>query len=283
LGFAPQGIAAAWPHCRAEGFALRGRFSAQADGDEWCERRLLARVHHYTVKRLRAEIEPVAARDFMRFLFAWQRVAADARMEGPEALDIVASQLEGFEAPAAAWESEILPAASRAMNPIGSTIAASRPADMARLRPLSPRPNGGEGRVAPVRTTPITLLARRHAALWASLSPKSVEIEPSSAARAVADYIRQHGASFFDELVGGAGLLANASRRGLSELVALGLVSSDSFAGLRALLVPSNEKKADRARTAAAPDGKVRHGGSGALGARSPCAGSGTRRQERKR
>src|SRR6202043_3484061 len=91
-----------------EGFAFRGRFLA-IDEDQWCERRLLARVHRYTIKRLRAEIEPVAARDFLRFLLSWQRVAADARMEGPEAMEAVVEQLEGFAAPAGAWESEILP------------------------------------------------------------------------------------------------------------------------------------------------------------------------------
>jgi hypothetical protein len=82
-------------------------FCGDASTEEWCERRLLSRIHHYTLKRLRAEIEPVAARDFLRFLFDWQHVSADARMAGPKALDGVAAQLEGFEAPAAAWESEI--------------------------------------------------------------------------------------------------------------------------------------------------------------------------------
>ena len=89
---------------------MRGRFSAGATDDEWCERRLLARIHHYTIKRLRAEIEPVAARDFIRFLFSWQHVAPEARMEGAKALGPVIDQLEGFGAPAGAWESEILPA-----------------------------------------------------------------------------------------------------------------------------------------------------------------------------
>ena len=83
----------------AEGFAMRGRFTPEATADEWCERRLLSRIHHYTLKRLRAEIEPVAAHDFLRFLFSWQHVSADARMAGPKALDDVVAQLEGFEAP----------------------------------------------------------------------------------------------------------------------------------------------------------------------------------------
>jgi ATP-dependent Lhr-like helicase len=93
----------------AEGFAMRGCFTPDASAEEWCERRLLSRIHHYTLRRLRAEIEPVGARDFLRFLFDWQHVSTDARMEGPKALDRVVAQLEGFEAPAAAWESEILP------------------------------------------------------------------------------------------------------------------------------------------------------------------------------
>src|ERR1700682_5135097 len=88
----------------------RGGCTADAMDDEWCDPRLLSRIHHYTLKRLRAEIEPVAARDFLRFLFDWQHVSADARVAGPKALDRVVAQLEGFEAPAAAWESEILAA-----------------------------------------------------------------------------------------------------------------------------------------------------------------------------
>ena len=110
LGLEPQDIGAALTALETEGFALRGRFTPGASVDEWCERGLLARIHRYTVKRLRAEIEPVAARDFLRFLFDWQRVAADTRMQGPEAVGELVRQLEGFEAPAGAWETEILPA-----------------------------------------------------------------------------------------------------------------------------------------------------------------------------
>ncbi len=110
LGLHENEIAAALAALEAEGFALRGRFTPDAGEEEWCERRLLARIHRYTIGRLRAEIEPVAARDFLRFLFEWQRVAPDARMEGPDALEAVIGQLEGFQAPAGAWETEILPA-----------------------------------------------------------------------------------------------------------------------------------------------------------------------------
>jgi ATP-dependent helicase Lhr and Lhr-like helicase len=244
LGLAEHEVAAALAALEAEGFAMRGPFSPAAVGEEWCERRLLARIHGYTVKRLRAEIEPVAARDFLRFLLSWQRVTADARMQGHDAIDTVVAQLEGFEAPAAAWESEILPARIAGYEPrwLDDRCLAGQIAWI-RLRPRSGRSgNGSESRVAPVRTTPITLLARRHALHWTSLSPPADDVAPGIRAQAVADYIRQHGASFFDELVEGTGLLRTQVEEALAELVALGLVSSDSFGGLRALLVPSAER-----------------------------------------
>jgi ATP-dependent Lhr-like helicase len=243
LGLDSSEIAAALAALQTEGFAMRGRFSDPFGSEEWCERRLLARIHHYTVKRLRAEIEPVSARDFMRFLFAWQRVAS-ARMEGPDALGVIISQLEGYEAAAGAWESEILPARLKGYESDWlDDLCLAGHATWARLRPLHVRVNGTESKPSPVRSTPITLLSRRQAALWASLSPNPEGVAQSPAAQAVASYIRQHGASFFDELVIGTSLLRTKVEDALSELVALGHVASDSFAGLRALLVPANERK----------------------------------------
>ncbi len=99
---------------------LRGRFTEEASapeavqlGDrtlEWCERRLLARINRYTIKTLRAEIEPVSPADFMRFLFDWQGVTRQPKPEGVESLAAVITQLEGYEVPAAAWESDVLAA-----------------------------------------------------------------------------------------------------------------------------------------------------------------------------
>jgi ATP-dependent Lhr-like helicase len=243
LNLAPSEIAAALAALQTEGFALRGRFSDPTGAEEWCERRLLARIHHYTVKRLRAEIEPVSARDFMRFLFAWQRVGL-TRMEGPDALPVILAQLEGFEAAARAWEGEILPVRLKDYESrrLDDLCLAGR-ATWARLRPLNARPNGSDSKPSPVGTTPITLLARRHAALWSSLSPKADGGALSPAAQAVASFIRQHGASFFEEIVVGTSLLRTKVEDALSELVALGQVASDSFAGLRALLVPAHERR----------------------------------------
>ena len=252
LGLAPAAIAGGLAALQAEGFALRGRFTPGALSDEWCERRLLARIHRYTLKRLRAEIEPVAAKDFLRFLFDWQRVAQGARMEGPDALAAVLGQLEGFEAPAGAWETEILPARVAGYDPawLDDECLAGRIA-WARLRPRSLRPDGSErggAAVAPVRSTPIALLARRHAPLWAALSPPPDETQASSRAQAVVACIRGNGASFFDELCDGTRLLRPQVEAALAELVALGLVNSDSFAGLRALLMPADKRRTRRGR-----------------------------------
>src|SRR5207237_342452 len=242
LGLAPSDIAAALAALQTEGFALRGRFTPGidpgADNDEWCERRLLARIHRYTLKRLRAEIEPVAARDFLRSLFEWQRVTQQSRMEGPDALAAVLGQLEGFEAAAGAWETEILAARGAEYEPawLDDHCLAGRTA-WARLRPRNPRPDGERG-ISPVRTTPITFLARRNAPLWSALSPAPDPAQASPRARAVMKVIEEHGASFFDELAEGSGQLKPQVEEALGELVALGLVTSDSFAGMRALPDP---------------------------------------------
>ncbi|HVZ31491.1 MAG TPA: hypothetical protein VG963_03650, partial [Polyangiaceae bacterium] len=109
LGLEPEEVSSALAALEVEGFALRGRFTPGSNAAEWCDRRLLARIHHYTVRRLRAEIEPVAAREFLRFLFDWQRITDETRLEGPDAVPAAVALLEGFEAPAGAWETEILP------------------------------------------------------------------------------------------------------------------------------------------------------------------------------
>jgi ATP-dependent helicase Lhr and Lhr-like helicase len=110
LGLEPGAAAGALAALESEGAILKGRFLPGVNDEQWCDRRLLARVHHYTVRRLRSEIDPVPARDFLRFLFAWQHVSEETRLEGPDSLSATLSALEGFEAPAKAWETEILPA-----------------------------------------------------------------------------------------------------------------------------------------------------------------------------
>ena len=112
-------INAALLQLESEGFVLRGQFGGNANDNipEWCERRLLARIHRYTIRTLRAEIEPVAAADFMRFLLDWQGITTEPRPEGVASLAGVIEQLEGYELPAVAWESEVLPARMGAYEP----------------------------------------------------------------------------------------------------------------------------------------------------------------------
>jgi ATP-dependent Lhr-like helicase len=245
LAISPEEMETILLALEAEGSVMRGRFTPGTTEDEWCERRVLARIHRYTVNRLRQEIEPVELRDFMRFLFHWQRVAAEARVEGPDAVAGVVSQLEGFEAPAAAWETEILPARVNEYDPawLDELSLAGRVA-WSRLVPLK---SAGERTPSPVRTTPIVLTPRKNLGVWTGLSAGQTDAVPSSRAQQVMQYLAEHGASFFEELVDGAGLLRVQVEEALGELVALGLVAADSFAGLRALLVPPDRRRATHA------------------------------------
>jgi ATP-dependent Lhr-like helicase len=240
LGLPPAEIDAALAKLEAEGSVMRGRFTPEARDLEWCERRLLARIHRYTVNRLRAEIEPVEARDFLRFLFRWQRVAPESRVEGADAVAAIVSQLEGFDAPAAAWETEILPARVNEYDPawLDELSLAGR---VVWTRLAAARPNG-DRTPSPVRTTPIALLARRHLGVWSTLADAGDGAPLGSRAREVADFIGAHGASFFDEIVAGTKLLRTQVEEALGELTALGVVNADSFGGLRALLVPSDRR-----------------------------------------
>src|SRR5437867_1526663 len=113
----PSEIEAALLALEAEGFILRGRFHSGAPELEWCERRLLARIHRLTINRLRAEIQPVSIADFYRFLAAWQRVDAEHRTEGPDGLEAILEQFDGFELPAAAWEPEVLSSRAKEYDP----------------------------------------------------------------------------------------------------------------------------------------------------------------------
>jgi len=232
---------------QGEGAVLQGRFTPATAEVEWCERHLLARIHRYTLKRLRQEIEPVEPRDFARFLFDWQQVGAGSQVEGAEALPAVLALLEGYEAPAGQWEAEILPARVRdyASAWLDDLCTAGR-TTWTRLRPSTAtgRSSGGS-----LRTTPVLLLPRRSAALWARVAPAlDDDAELGSRARRLADYLVAHGASFFDEMLHGTRLLQSELEDALAELVVRGRANCDSFAGLRALMVPASKRAPSRSR-----------------------------------
>jgi ATP-dependent Lhr-like helicase len=238
----------------SEGYVIRGKFTPGTTETEWSARRLLARIHSYTLNRLRQEIEPVASTDFIRFLLAWQKVAPDHQMEGPESLKAIIEQLEGVEAPAAAWEGELLPSRMVEYDPAWlDALCLSGEVVWARLTPLSRSSDSGERTrgSGPVRNTPIALLRRKNFALWSSVFPQPAPTttgEFSTTTQMVYDYLATRGASFFTDIVENTKLLRSQVEEALAELVANGVVVSDSFAGLRALLTPGSRKTQAAAR-----------------------------------
>lgn len=248
LGQPADAVAFALAGLEREGYVLRGRFSPGALEEEWCERHLLARIHRYTVGRLRREIEPVERADFMRFLFDWQRVAPASRVRGAEALAGVLGQLEGFQAAAGAWESELLPSrvADYGINWLDDLCRSGRLL-WCRLAGLN---LAGRSRVAggPLRSTPIVLLPRKSLGLWRACLGEAAPAEPSARAERVRQVLASQGALFFDELQDEAHLLRSELENALGELVALGLAHADSFAGLRSLLLPAAKRSQQQRR-----------------------------------
>lgn len=247
----------------SEGVILRGGFTPGTTELEWCERRLLARIHRYTLNRLRAEIAPVSTADFMRFLFAWQRIEPGERAAGLEGLAAVIDQLDGYEVSAGAWESEILSGRCQEYDPaLLDMLCLTGRVAWGRLSASSTPSNGGTG-TRPIRTTPIALVRRDHTDLWLRLaSPQSTE-KRSGYGTAVLEALGARGASFLPELVAASTLLPTQVEQALGELTAAGLVTSDSFAGLRALLTPSAKRKSlglSVRRQRAAPYGIERAG-----------------------
>jgi ATP-dependent Lhr-like helicase len=214
-----------------QGRILRGRFSS--NDLEWCDRRLLARIHRYTLNKLRSEIEPVSASDFMRFLLHWQHVAGEDQVKGAEGLMAVVEQLEGFELAAAAWENDVLPA--RVADYDGALIdqlCLSGRVAWGRLTP---------GSRAPLRTSPIALLRRENLSHWGVETQAVTDL--SADAKAVREALEKRGASFFHEVLQETRLLPTVVERGLAELAGAGIATADSFAGLRALLAPPEKRR----------------------------------------
>lgn len=218
---------------------MRGYFRGDADSDEeWCARRLLARINRHTVKRLRKQVEPVSPAVYMRFLFDWHEIGMDDT-EGPDAVRRAVDRLQGFAAPAGAWESSLLP--SRVNGYFGSYLdELLTSGQYVWLRPVTdPAPGRKSG---PVRNTRIIIINRTELGDWLPLFQRGSPPELSSQATTVRDALREHRATFFADLVRITGLLRTHVEAALGELVVNGLVTSDSFAGLRALITPSAKR-----------------------------------------
>jgi ATP-dependent helicase Lhr and Lhr-like helicase len=240
LSLSRSEIDAALLALEAEGFVLRGKFQPDATEQEWCDRRLLARIHRFTIDRLRAEIQPVSPQDFYRFLLAWQRVDPQHRVEGLEGLQSVLGQLDGCELALAAWESAVLAARVNDYDPEWlDRLCFSGRVGWGRLSsPQNPKARA----FAPLRTSPVALYQRENLDDWLHLAQTNSEAELSSDTQTVFDALKRGGALFFSEIVRRTSLLPSQVEEALSQLAALGFVTSDSFDGLRALLVPSDKR-----------------------------------------
>ena len=229
----------------AGGYVLRGQFTPGGVSEEWCDRRLLARIHRYTLDRLRSEIDPVSRQDYMRALLRWQHLVPDTQVEGRGGLRSLLPRLAGFEAPASAWEEQLLRARMKYYEPSWlDELCLAGEAAWTRLTPRRAAPLGenGEpvstGTAAATRATPVTLAPRTAlfdlvAAVRSTPNAPEPAIPEAGAGAEILALLQQRGALFFDELVRGTRRLATDVERGLRELIGAGLVTSDGFQGLR--------------------------------------------------
>ncbi|HEV2112616.1 MAG TPA: DEAD/DEAH box helicase, partial [Terriglobales bacterium] len=233
----------------ASGAILRGNFTSDLPWSEaqpqWCERRLLARIHRLTVSTLRKQIEPVTAAQFMRWLLEWQHVAPGTQALGDERGTFsILRQMQGFEIPASAWERDILARRIAKYDPkILDQLSLTGAVGWGRL---SPHPatledsSDGRRRVIPTSVAPITFFAREDADWMMPLYAAGEDLGRGlgAAARDVLAYLRSRGASFFTDIVRDTGKLKSEVETALWELVAAGLITADGFDNLRALIDP---------------------------------------------
>jgi len=223
----------------AQGFVLRGHYTPGVREDEWCDRRLLARIHRYTLDRLRREIDPVSKQDYMRFLLRWQHLDPRTLVEGRGGLRALVTRLQGFEAPASTWEGELLRARMREYHASWlDELCLAGEVTWARLTPRKANPDGPHllGTAA-TRATPVTLALRPDLpALLAATrhyAPAEARDPEGGAAGEVMALLRAKGALFFEEIVRETRRLVTDVEDGMRSLIAAGLVASDGFQGLR--------------------------------------------------
>ena len=256
LGLAPAVVEAAMLQLETAGVVLRGEFTGQREEIEWCERGLLARIHRLTLGRMRKEIEPVTAADFMKFLLDWQQLSAPAKPRGREGVLQVIRQLQGLELPAPAWEQHVLPARIEAYDPADlEHLCLAGVVAWGRLRTDIPSDSAEEtlprrrSRRAPGRSAPIAFLLREDRDYFLRGSFALTEFTHlSPMAREVARYLEQYGASFLSDIARRTGLLKVKAEEALWELVARGVATGDGIAGLRVLLTPENKRHNARGR-----------------------------------
>ncbi|MBV9267463.1 MAG: hypothetical protein JO061_14925 [Acidobacteriaceae bacterium] len=248
LAFPPDEMEAALLRLEAQGQVLRGHFRSKEGEIEWCNRRILARIHRATIGSLRREIEPVTAVDFERFLQLWQHVSPGGQLQAADGTLQIIRQLQGYEIPASAWESEILARRIAKYDPeFLDELCFSGEVMWARV---SPHPAIAQNRrVRPTRIAPVTLFLREDAHWLMSDAGPADSSGLSHPAREVLLALERNGASFFVDLVRQTGRLASEVEDGLWELLAGGFVTADGFDNLRALIDPKRRRGEGRGST----------------------------------
>ena len=240
----------------AQGLLMRGNFERAAAADEldteWCERRILQRIHKLTIGRRRRQVEPVSPARFMRWLLGWQHLASETQVSGEDGLLEAISKLEGFEAPAIEWERTILP--SRVANYDSRWLDQLCLSGVVGWGRVSPHPafhevNGnGPQRVIPTNAAPITFYLRDSAA-WLDHALREQAVDETKLARALTpnglriwEFLKKRGACFAEELERSLGLSSIEVRYALWELAAAGLAAADGFDQLRSTIDPDRRR-----------------------------------------
>ncbi len=241
LCLAPSRVLVGLARLEAEGFAMRGRFDPVLGTEEqWCARHLLARLHSYSQNRLRREIEPVTAQDFMRFLLRWQHVAPGTRRQSRAGLLSVIEQLQGFELAAGAWEEAIFTARIEGYQQRWlEDLCLSGEVSWGRLSLRPPEADGQPRRGAstPSRATPVTFALRADLPwLTAAIRGDALPDEPvHGPGRDVLDALQTYGAMFSSDLPAATRRMPTEVQEGLWDLVARGIVTADGFGAVRSL------------------------------------------------
>ena len=244
LGVAVDMIEQAMQALAGQGFAIAGRFDPDSDETQWCDRRLLARIHRYTLKSLRAEIEPVSLSVFMGFLFNWQHLDSSSRMEGSDGVAEVISQLEGFGAPLKQWESALLPSRVHAYIP-GLLDQLGMSGRIEWRRSISRTPKAGSRYSnSSIGNVPVSVYIRESVQHWYDGLAKKPDVTLSKSTQHLKTILDQSGACFYDDLKNASRMLPAQLETALAELVGAGLITCDSFEGFRALLVPQSRRQA---------------------------------------
>jgi ATP-dependent Lhr-like helicase len=251
LAFAEDSVDTALHQLEAEGQVMRGRFTQAPDALEWCNRRILARIHRLTLGRLRREIEPVTAAQFHRFLARWQHVLPDHRLHGADGALQIVKQLQGYEISAAAWEREVLARRIAKYDPeLLDRLCLSGEAMWGRLSPHPAFDEADPRKVRATRLAPISIFLRESAD-WLTGAPIDQDAAAlSHPAREILAELEKRGASFFGDLTRATGRLASEVEDALWELIAAGLVTADGFENLRALVDPKRRRGEGRGRMA---------------------------------